>query len=159
MLHGHLDEPESYALLAAHPVWDRVFQWLRRLPADAALGHHEIQGEQIYVSIQEYSTLARHEARFESHERYVDLQYTLSGLEGIDWAPRSSLKPDGPFVNDVQFWLPPSEPVTTLCQSPGSFSVFYPSDAHRPRICFGEFRKVRKLVIKILKSLLQSNQQ
>ena len=49
MLHGHLDEPESYALLAVHPVWNQVFQWLRVLPADAALGHYEIQGEQIYV--------------------------------------------------------------------------------------------------------------
>jgi YhcH/YjgK/YiaL family protein len=154
MLHGHLDEPESYALLAAHPVWDRVFQWLRGLPADAALGHHEIQGEQIYVSIQEYSTLARYEARFESHERYVDLQYTLSGLEGIDWAPRSSLKPDGPFANDVQFWLPPSEPVTTLCQCPRRFAVFYPSDAHRPKVRLGSKDHVRKLVVKIEKELL-----
>ena len=154
MLHGHLDEPESYALLAGHPVWNRVFQWLRALPADAALGHHEIQGEQIYVSIQEYATLTRHEARFESHERYVDLQYTLSGLEGIDWAPRSSLKPDGPFANDVQFWLPPSEPVTTLCQSPRRFAVFYPSDAHRPKVRLEGQDQVRKLVVKIERELL-----
>ena len=154
MLHGHLDEPGSYALLTAHPVWNRVFQWLRALPADAALGHYEIQGEQIYVSIQEYSTLARHEARFESHERYVDLQYTLSGLEGIDWAPRGSLQAEGPFGNDVQFWLPASEPVTTLCQLPRCFAVFYPSDAHRPKVRLGTQDRVRKLVVKIEKELL-----
>ena len=154
MLHGDLREPGSYAGLDSHPVWRQVFQWLRELPADAALGHYEIQGEQIYVSIQEYSTLARHEARFESHERYVDLQYTLSGLEGIDWAPRGSLTADGPFGNDVQFWLPPSEPVTTLCQSPGRFAIFHPVDAHRPKVRLGSQDRVRKLVVKIEKALL-----
>ncbi|MFM7213864.1 MAG: YhcH/YjgK/YiaL family protein [Verrucomicrobiota bacterium] len=154
MHHGHLDEPESYAGLISHPVWNQVFQWLHRLPADAAVGHHELRGEQIYVSIQEYCTLARHEARFESHVRYVDLQYTLSGLEGIDWAPRGSLRPDGPFANDVQFWLPPSEPVTTLCQSPGRFAIFFPSDAHRPKVRLGPHDPVRKLVVKIEKALL-----
>lgn len=154
MLHGYLDEPESYTGLIAHPVWNQVFQWLHRLPADAAVGHHELRGDQIYVSIQEYCTLARHEARFESHERYVDLQYTLSGLEGIDWAPRGSLQPDGPFANDVQFWLPPSEPVTTLCQSPRRFAIFFPADAHRPKVRLGPQDPVRKLVVKIEKSLL-----
>lgn len=154
MLHGHLNEPESYAGLISHPVWNQVFQWLHRLPTDAAVGHHEIQGEQIYVSIQEYATLARHEARFESHERYVDLQYTLSGLEGIDWAPRSSLQPDGSFGNDVQFWLSPPEPVTTLCQSPRRFAIFYPCDAHRPKVRIGAQDHVRKLVVKIEKALL-----
>ena len=153
MLHGFLADPGTYNTLLVHPVWGRALEWLRVLPADIALGKHAIIGEDMYATVQEYDTVAREAARFESHREHVDLQYTISGTEGIDWCPRGELEPDGPFANDVQFWLPPATPLVTLIQSPGRFSVFYPSDAHRPKVDVGGGR-VRKLVIKVHLKLL-----
>jgi biofilm protein TabA len=154
MLHGSLSSPETYALLMGHPIWRQAFEWLQALPANPALGEYELRGRQLFASVQEYSTLARHEARFESHEQHVDLQYTIQGGEGIDWIPRDSLKADGLFANDVQFWLPPPEPVTTLAQTAGRFAVFFPVDAHRPKVRLAGHDQVRKLVIKINLGLL-----
>lgn len=154
MLHGDLHDPGTYAALTAHPTWQRAFDWLRTLAPDVALGEVELQGRDLFAIIQEYPTLARHEARFESHEAHIDLQYTLSGGELIDWIPRGTLQPDGPFANDVQFWLPPPEPVTALIQTAHRFAIFFPSDAHRPKVRLAGHDRVRKLVIKVHQRLL-----
>jgi len=154
VLHGHLPDPGTYADLANHPTWQLAFTWLRDLSPDVALGEYQILGLHMFASVQEYSTLARHEARFESHEAHVDLQYTLSGGESIDWIPRPLLQPDDPFDHDVQFWLPPPEPVTTLAQTAGRFAIFFPADAHRPKVRLSGHDRVRKLVIKIHQRLL-----
>lgn len=153
MLHGSLAEPGTYDTLLVHPAWRRALGWLRALPADISLGRHEIIGQDMFASVQEYETVERAAARFESHREHVDLQYTICGLDGIDWCPRGELEPDGPFANDVQFWLPPAAPVTTLVNSPGRFAIFYPSDAHRPKVNVGGGH-VRKLVIKVHLKLL-----
>ena len=153
MLHGFLADPGTYDELLVHPTWARALEWLRVLPADIALGKHEIIGEDMFAAVQEYDPVDREAARFESHREHVDLQYTISGTEGIDWCPRIGLEPDGAFANDVQFWLPPTASFVTLIQSPGRFSVFYPSDAHRPKVDVGGGR-VRKLVIKVNLKLL-----
>lgn len=155
MLHGSFNEPDTYELLTIHPVWRRAFDWIGALPGEAPLGEVELAGRDLFASLQEYSTLARHEARFESHEAYVDLQFTLAGGETIEWAPRSELRADGPFANDVQFWLPPSDPVTALAQTPGRFAIFFPADAHRPKVRVAGHDRVRKGVIKIHQRLLQ----
>jgi len=155
MIHGYLPNPGTYVGLERHPVWKSALDWLRSLPADLALGEYEIRGREQYVSVQEYATLPAAEARFESHEHYVDLQYTLGGAEAVDWLPRSELVPDGPFTRDVQFWLPPAKPLSQLVQTAGRFVIFFPEDAHRPKVAVPGHPQVRKLVIKTALSLVQ----
>lgn len=125
------------------------------MPADIGLGEYELRGRDQFVSVQEYETLEAGRARFESHERYVDLQYTIEGAEQIDWIPRSELSPDGSFANDVQFWLPPSGALTSIVQSTGRFSIFYPEDAHRPKVHVPGIHRVKKLVVKTLHELVK----
>lgn len=153
MVHASLDSPGSYQSVICHPTWERALDWLRAMPVDIAVGKHEIVGQEMFASVMEYETVPREEARFESHREHVDLQYTIEGTEGIDWCPRDELRPDGPFGNDVQFWLPPTAPLTTLVSCPGRFSVFFPEDAHRPQVRITSSR-VRKLVIKVNVKLL-----
>lgn len=153
MLHASLHEPDSYEPFLGHPTWRRALDWLRALPSDIALGRHDILGPEMFASVQEYDTVDRTSGRFESHREHVDLQYTLAGVEGIDWCPRSELLPDGPFADDVQFWLPPTTRFATIVNSPGRFAIFYPGDAHRPKVDAGP-SPVRKLVIKVHLRLL-----
>jgi YhcH/YjgK/YiaL family protein len=153
MLHASLSDPGTYEALLSHPAWMKAIGWLRALPADIPNGRHKIIGEDMFASVMEYDTVPREAARFESHREHVDLQFAIAGTEGIDWCPRAELEPDGPFGDDVQFWLPPVTPVTTLESSPGRFSVFFPSDAHRPKVRIQSVH-VRKLVIKVHVRLL-----
>ena len=153
MLHASLSDPGTYETLLVHHVWIKALGWLRALPADIPTGKHEIIGTDMFASVMEYDTVPREAARFESHREHVDLQYAIAGTEGIDWCPRAELQPDGAFGDDVQFWLPPGTPVTTLENCPGRLSVFYPGDAHRPKVRIQSVH-VRKLVIKVHLKLL-----
>jgi beta-galactosidase beta subunit len=82
------------------------------------------------------------------------------------------LEPDGAYDadKDLQFYRPPValsaafppsqfpalpvSPVCALPMSPGSFAIFHPSDAHRPKAPDGFSRNVFKLVIKIDRRLM-----
>jgi len=157
MLHGLIRDPSTTEPLRCHPTWRLVLAWLGSIPPDIALGRVNIYHETIFAIVQSYDTLDRDRCRFESHREHVDLQYTISGAEIIDWAPRSMLQPDGDFSieKDVGFWQPPAEPVTGLIQRPGCFAVFYPEDAHRPKVRIAASEPIRKLVVKIPVRLLE----
>jgi biofilm protein TabA len=156
MLHASLHDSDTWKpFLNGHRVWYRSLEWLKALTPETPLGTYHIDGPKWYASVQTYDTIDRAVARFESHEEYIDIQYTIVGSEVIDWIDRSQLQPDGPFANDVQFWLPPDETrVTRLTQEAGRFSIFFPADAHRPKVRDPRFPAVRKVVVKIHRSLL-----
>jgi len=130
--------------------------WLRALPPGIALGSYQIHGPKLTATVQAYDPMSRELCRFESHVDHIDIQYTITGTEGIEWCPRTELVADGGFANDVQFWQPPDGPVTTLVQSPGRFAIFFPEDAHRPKVRLEGSLHVKKLVIKIHRDLLVS---
>jgi biofilm protein TabA len=157
MLHATLSDPGTWMpLLGHHRVWNRSLEWLKGLTPETPLGTYHIDGPKWYASVQTYETLPSSECRFESHEEHIDIQYTIVGSEVIDWIERASLQPDGPFANDVQFWQAPEESkVSHVTNEAGRFSVFFPSDAHRPKGRDPRFPDVRKVVIKIHRSLLE----
>ena len=154
MLHGSLLDASTHSPFLGHPTWQKAIAWLQAMPANIALGTHELEGEKMFASVQSYETQAREACRFESHQAHIDIQYTISGAELIDWCLRGLLRPDGGFANDVQFWFPPEGGYTSLLQSAGRFSIFFPEDAHRPKVQVGKTGLVTKVVIKIHRSLL-----
>lgn len=155
MLHGHLSAPDAYAHLLGNAAWKFAFDWLKQLPADPEPGIRELQGEDIYVNVHGYDTLPREQCRYESHRRYVDLQYCIRGGELIDWQLASTLTPSGPFdtSKDLQFYQLGTS-LTQVQMVPGSFAIFFPSDAHLPKRADGIQRAVSKLVIKVAHRLV-----
>jgi len=158
MLYGHLSGSDAYAHLLANPAWKRAFDWLQQATDVTPAGIQQLQGDDIYVNVHGYGTAPREQGRFESHRRYVDLQYCISGGEIIDWCLASDLECDGEYdaEKDVQFYraLPSARPTTALRMAPGSFAIFHPSDAHRPKAQDGVNPGVFKLVIKIDRRLI-----
>lgn len=155
MLHGHLSTPDAYAHLLTNPAWRFAFDWLKQLPANPEPGIRPLQGEDIYVNVHGYDTLARELCRYESHRRYVDLQYCIHGGELIDWQLGSTLKPAGPYdeSKDLQFYEMGTS-LTQIQMVPGSFAIFFPSDAHLPKRNDGIHQAVSKLVIKVALKLV-----
>jgi YhcH/YjgK/YiaL family protein len=155
MLHGHISTPDSYAHLLTNPAWRFAFDWLKQLPADPEPGIRQLQGEDVYVNVHGYDTLPREQCRYESHRRYVDLQYCIRGGELIDWQLGSTLKPAGPFdePKDLQFYELGTS-LTQIQMVPGSFAIFFPSDAHLPKRNDGIQKSVFKLVVKVAHRLV-----
>ncbi len=155
MLHASLNDPKTYAPFLTHPTWNKALEWLRAMPTHIPLGRHDILGDDMFVSVQEYATLPPEQCEFESHRKYIDIQYTIEGAEAIDWCPQSSLRAKGEFdvPKDLQSWLTPAGAVTRLANHYGQFAIFLSADAHRPKVKCPGHDRVRKLVIKVSTNL------
>jgi YhcH/YjgK/YiaL family protein len=136
-----LEQWTRYAHL--HPAFTRAFAFLREtdlamLPA----GRHEIDGDAIYLSIDHVDGRGRDGARLESHREHIDIQLTISGDEQIGWRPLAACaNPDGAFdaTRDLGFYR--DRPDTWLAVPPGTFTIFFPDDAHAPLAGSGPLRK------------------
>ncbi len=148
MIVDTLDHADRYGPLL--PGLAEAFVFLRELPADATDGEIQIDGRQVYAGINTYPTEPAEQRRFESHERYVDVQALLVGAERIDVAPRRKLEPLEPYDSqrDVAFHLAPPH-FASLPMTPGAFAIFWPEDAHRPNCHLAGPADVKKCVVKI----------
>lgn len=155
MIYANLALADTYWSVAGHPVFSRALEWIRRMPADQPTGIVHLDSKRMYVNVHGYDTLPRLECVFESHRRYVDLQYCIAGGELIDYCRTDWLTPKGAYdaERDFQFYQA-FEPFSTLRMAPGDFAIFLPADGHRPKVQDGSHPAVRKLVVKIDTSLL-----
>lgn len=123
---------------------------------NTAAGRYAIEGDQLYYMIQEVETRSFEESRPEAHERYADIQIPLSGTERYGYAlpqPGLAASEDRLEANDIAFY-PVPEHESFIDVRPGTFVVFLPRELHRPCLAIGAKGKLRKLVIKIHRSLL-----
>jgi biofilm protein TabA len=150
MIFGNLSYSSTFGFLAVHPLWRLAFDWLRTVTPNTQPGVTELDGERVFASVQRYETLPAKQCRYESHRRYVDLQYCVGGGEIIDCGFSTDLETDGDFneKKDVQFYLPPARSIPLL-MAPGCFAVFFPVDAHAPKRSDEKNSSVHKVVIKI----------
>lgn len=150
MIYGKLDDFEAMGLDSLGEAVARSVAWIRSLPADPKEGRYTLESDNLYALVLRYATGDAAESRFETHRKYVDLQYTLGGAEVIDWAPRGTLTKDGDYdaEKDLLFHQP-GPALGRVVKAAGFFSIYTPVDAHRPKIRIEGFESVFKLVVKI----------
>ena len=86
-------------------------------------------------------------AKFECHDKNIDIQVCVNGLETIAWKPREKCEsPNGDYNSekDVRFFNDTPDMYFQLTD--GQFGIFYPEDVHAPMIGEGE---IKKLVFKV----------
>lgn len=135
---------------ALHPRLQPAFDWLAAQDwATVADGKLAIAGEHIHAIIESGTTAAPATRRFESHRRYLDIQYVIAGGERMGWCPAAHIAPGEQAGPDI--WFHP-EPIVSqqLCVRPGDFAIFAPLEAHKPCCLLGEEPAgFRKCVIKV----------
>ncbi len=149
--HKSIDELEFARQYHRHPsLWDSAFaffsrQDLRTLPK----GKYPILGDSVFASITEDPTKDYEETRWESHRRYADIQYVIRGEEKIGVCPVSKAHVTQAYDagNDAAHY---SATGKQYLARPGTFFIFFPTDAHRPNITTGGRKIDKKLVIKVL---------
>ena len=78
--------------------WDEAFAFLKNNDlTKLAPGKYPIDGDNVYASITEDSTKDYDKSKWESHRKYIDLQYVISGEEKIGVAPVANLKVIVPY--------------------------------------------------------------
>lgn len=150
MLLGHIHTPNTYEPFLQHEVWQKVLAWLNTEAPKLANGEYAIDGRNIYAPISTIQTLPREEATYEAHRQYIDVHYCLEGGEIIEWAPVETLTPTMEFdiTKDYCLYESPNK-ATSLLMTPGTFAIFFPADAHMPKISDSQNTQVKKVVVKI----------
>lgn len=146
-----IDTLENAALyLGLHKNLEKAFAFLRehgrRPPAP---GRYGIDGDAAYALVQSYETQPAPQKKWESHRKYIDVQYVCEGEEAMLWAPFGALKPDGEYDAGRDFAGYGDGPATALRCEAGRFVIFFPCDIHKPGCALNGPGPVRKIVIKL----------
>ena len=112
-------------------------------------GKYEIEGDDIFVLIQDYHTKPLSEGKFEAHRKYIDIQYIIKGTEKMGYTNVHKLKSATEYdeTKDIIFFESDGDLVTV---EEGFFAIFAPEDAHMPGIESKTSEYVKKAVIKIM---------
>ncbi len=129
--------------------WDKAFNFLETHDLKTlAPGKYPIDGEQVFASVTEMVNKPFEETKWESHRKYIDLQYVISRKEKIGETSFEKEKVTAQYneakdiahyqINNGKYYI----------ADPSTFYLFFPSTTHRPNIMVNS-DKVKKIVIKI----------
>lgn len=147
MIIDTLENAGRYASI--HPLFAQAFAYLNNTDLVALEdGKYDIsEGLKSIASNKKGKTAAESLAKFECHNKNIDIQFCISGNEQIGWKPRAKcVTPNGEYSDekDVQFYN--DEPDMFFSLTAGQFVILFPEDVHAPMI--GD-DLIKKLVIKV----------
>jgi len=114
-------------------------------------GKYEIDGDNVFAIVNEFTTKPPSECDPECHQVYADIQIVISGTEKFGYAPLIEEEPSTPYnpENDVSFYSLPEEEINYLTLTSGQFIIFFPSDIHQPETFVHQPELVKKVVMKV----------
>jgi len=147
MIIDTLKNSNKYASL--HPLFAKAFDFIsQKNLLNLEDGKFEIaEGLKLIVSNGQGKTKETSLEKFECHDKNIDIQICVKGLETIAWKPREKCEiPNGGYNSekDVRFYNDVPDMFFQLTNN--QFAIFYPEDVHAPMIGNGE---IKKLVFKV----------
>jgi len=133
-----------------HPLFAKAFEYIQHTELDTIeMGKYAIDGDNLKAifSNKQGMTSAESTAKFECHDKHIDIQLCIKGNEEFGWKPREKCKMENGGYNpekDVQLYNDVPDMFFKLTD--GQFVIFFPDDVHAPMIGEGE---IKKLVIKV----------
>jgi YhcH/YjgK/YiaL family protein len=146
MIADRLANGHRYAALG--PRIARAFEFLNHTDLNAiADGRHEIDGSNLYATVQRYSTKLPADGKWEAHRVYADLQFIVSGEErfGIGQVERFTR---GAYDAEKDFEALAGDGDFLRVQA-GRFVLLWPGEPHMPGMALDAPAPVKKVVVKI----------
>lgn len=115
------------------------------------IGRQEIDGDNLFALVQEYQPDVKQNRKAETHVKYIDIQYVISGEEIMGYA---NLEESAEVVEncladkDAIFYKNVQDEVD-ISVLPGMYAIFFPWDIHRPGCVRHSGVTIRKVVLKI----------
>ena len=150
MVLDHVRNWEAYASL--HGKFREACAFIDRAVAeDLPGGKYELDGDALYASVQAYTSKLEADAKFEGHQRYIDIQYIISGTEVMKFGDIAKLTEKIPYdpVKDCGFYADQTGAAGSAVFGAGDFAIFFPQDIHMPGVCNGTPSPVKKIVVKV----------
>jgi biofilm protein TabA len=135
---------------SVHPLFAKAFEYINNTDlANTPDGRYEIDGSGLKAIFSNKNGMEAAEsiAKFECHNKHIDIQLCINGTEQLGWKPREKCTVENGVYNeekDVQFYS--DAPDMYFLLTNGQFAIFFPEDVHAPMIGKGP---IKKLVIKV----------
>ena len=117
---------------------------------DMPAGKYAIEGDEIFIIVQEYETLDAAAEKMEAHRKYIDVQYMIHGCEQVGHDVLQLQTISLPYNADDDYLLVSDKPAFFTTMNQGTFMVFFPTELHMPCIMKNQKSMVKKAVIKVL---------
>ncbi len=139
----------AYKYFSVHPLFEKAFAYIIQNDLlNAVDGKSDIaEGLKAIISNADGKTKETSLAKFECHDKNIDIQLCVNGTETIAWKPREKCVIANGGYNeekDVRFFSDAPDMFFQLTN--GQFAIFFPEDVHAPMIGEGP---IKKLVIKV----------
>ena len=135
---------------SVHPLFAKAFGYINNTDlTSTAVGKYEIDGDNVKAIFSNKKGMTAEEsvAKFECHDKHIDIQLCINGNEQFGWKPREKCTaPNGAYNPEKDVQLYSDKPDTFFNLTDGQFAIFFPEDVHAPMIGEGE---IKKLVIKV----------
>lgn len=131
--------------------FEAAFDFIKKaVDENLPLGKYEIDGRELFASIQEYTTKPEQECKFEGHRNYIDIQYIVSGVEAIEVIDitKATSMTEYSVENDIEFYKNNKKAGIGIVEA-GEYGIFFPNDIHKPGLSFKEATVVKKIVVKV----------
>lgn len=99
------------------------------------VGKYDV-GEGVRVVVNAFTPKTRDAARWETHKKYIDLQYLIEGDESMGYLPVEEVEAaEYDAEKDVSHPVPKAgASVSEIALTTGCFAFLEPRDAHRPSV-------------------------
>jgi YhcH/YjgK/YiaL family protein len=148
MIIDSLSSASRYTSL--HPLFARAFEYINSTDLTTLEdGKFDIDGDNIrgIMASKNGMTAAESIAKFECHNKHIDIQVCIRGKETIGWKPRPDcVSQRGEYNTEKDVLFYDDAPDAYFGLSDMQFAIFYPEDVHAPMIGEGQ---IKKLVLKI----------
>lgn len=145
MVIDKIENLEKYASL--NPLFTQAIEFLKSTDLNAhEIGKVKLQGDDLVVNFAQARPKTKEEAKLETHNRFIDIQIPLDGVEVMGYTPRADL-PEAEYnaEKDITFYPGLAESYLTI--NPGMFAIFFPEDGHAPGVTPDG---VKKVIVKVL---------
>ncbi len=147
MILDHLNN--AYLYYQMHPLFEKAFEYLSSNDfSKIENGTYEIEGKELLAIVNSYETEPANQRVWEGHRKYIDIQLVASGIENMGHSPIQEASILEPYLDEHDF---------TKFEAKGSqvtvpanyFTIFYPTDVHKPNLISGASTMVKKVVMKV----------
>ena len=147
---SNIDVSEFYNQYQKRPdLWSLVFDFLKENLVSKPIGTYVLKENELKAIVSEYETKTPEVAKWESHRKYIDLQYVISGKETMGLLPFDKAVFQEEYQPDKDLIFFGEQEGTFFTATPESYYLFFPKDVHRPGLRINRPEMVKKLVIKI----------
>ncbi|MFZ5946734.1 MAG: YhcH/YjgK/YiaL family protein [Stygiobacter sp.] len=111
-------------------------------------GEYEIDGKNIYAIVNEYQTKPLSAGKWESHKKYADIQFIVSGNEKMGFTESKKTIVLTEYDEDKDVTIHKGEGQFFNVEE-NHFVIFFTNEIHMPSLAVNIPKQVKKVVIKL----------